>query len=39
MKVKNHKILDKLTDYAINYFIDEVEPKKFKKPSIEETKT
>jgi len=36
---KNHKILDGLTDYAINYFIDEVEPKKkFKKPSVEETK-
>ena len=36
---KNHKILDELTDYAINYFIDEVEPKKkFKKPSVEETK-
>ena len=36
---KNHKILDELTDYAINYFVDEVEPKKkFKKPSVEETK-
>ena len=31
---KNHKILDELTNYAINYFIDEVEPKKkFKKPN------
>ena len=37
---KNHKILDELTDYAINYFTDEVEPKKkFKKPSVEETKS
>ena len=36
---KNHKILDELTDYAINYFKDEVEPKKkFKKPSVEEIK-
>ena len=36
---KNHKILDELTNYAINYFVDEVEPKKkFKKPSVEETK-
>ena len=34
---KEHKILDELTDYAINYFIDEVEPKKkFKTPSVEE---
>ncbi len=32
---KEHKILDKLTDYAINYFKDEVEPKKkFKTPSV-----
>ena len=31
---KNHKILDELTNYAINYFTDEVEPKKkFKNPS------
>ena len=29
---KDHKILDELTDYAINYFVDQVEPnKKFKK--------
>tara|TARA_S200000501_G_scaffold374499_1_gene424218 strand:+ start:25 stop:1596 length:1572 start_codon:yes stop_codon:yes gene_type:complete len=34
---KEHKILDELTDYAINYFIDEVEPKKkFKTPSVKE---
>ena len=31
---KDHKILDGLTDYAINYFKDKVEPnKKFKKPN------
>ena len=31
---KTHKILDELTNYAINYFIDEVEPKKkYKKPN------
>ena len=31
---KNHKILDELTNYAINYFTDQVEPKKkFKNPS------
>jgi len=31
---KTHKILDSLTEYAINYFIDRVEPKKnFKKPN------
>ena len=36
---KNHKILDELTNYAINYFIDEVEPKKkFKKPNETEIK-
>ena len=36
---KNHKILDELTGYAINYFVDEVEPKKkFKKPNINEKK-
>ena len=36
---KTHKILDELTDYAINYFVDEVEPKKkFKKPSLSEKK-
>ena len=31
-KSKNNKILDELTKYAINYFIDEVE-EKFKKPT------
>jgi lysyl-tRNA synthetase class 1 len=36
---KNHKILDELTNYAINYFEDEVEPnKKFKKPNNNEKK-
>jgi len=36
---KIHKILDELTNYAINYFIDEVEPKKkFKKPNKNEKK-
>ena len=36
---KNHKILDELTNYAINYFVDEVEPnKKFKKPNNNEKK-
>ena len=36
---KTHKILDELTNYAINYFLDEVEPKKkFKKPSLSEKK-
>ena len=36
---KNHQILDELTNYAINYFIDEVEPrKKFKTPSAQEKK-
>ena len=36
---KEHKILDSLTEYAINYFKDKVEPnKKFKKPNIEERK-
>ncbi len=34
---KEYKILDELTNYAINYFIDEVEPKKkFKKPNNKE---
>ena len=34
---KEHKILDRLTNYAINYFKDKVEPnKKFKKPNVEE---
>ena len=36
---KDHKILDDLTEYAINYFKDKVEPnKKFKKPNKEEKK-
>jgi len=36
---KSHKIFDELTNYAINYFVDEVEPKKkFKKPSKDEKK-
>ena len=36
---KDHKILDSLTEYAINYFKDEVEPnKKFKKPNAIEKK-
>ena len=36
---KKYKILDELTNYAINYFIDEVEPKKkFKKPNKNEKK-
>ena len=36
---KNNKILDELTNYAINYFIDRVEPKKkFKKPNTNEKK-
>ena len=36
---KDHKILDELTNYAINYFKDKVEPKKkFKKPNPEEKK-
>ena len=36
---KEHKILDELTEYAINYFKDKVEPKKkFKKPNLEEKK-
>ena len=39
IKQKDHKILDGLTEYAINYFKDKVEPrKKFKKPNIEEKK-
>ena len=37
IKPKDHKILDELTDYAINYFKDKVEPKKkFKKPNAKE---
>ena len=36
---KNHKILDELISYAINYFVDEVEPKKkYKKPNKDEKK-
>ncbi len=36
---KEHKILDELTEYAINYFKDKVEPKKnFKKPNLNEKK-
>ena len=36
---KSNKILDELTQYAINYFLDEVEPKKkFKKPNETEQK-
>ena len=36
---EEHKILDGLTNYAINYFKDKVEPnKKFKKPSASEKK-
>tara|TARA_B100001564_G_scaffold360020_1_gene384793 strand:- start:1608 stop:3170 length:1563 start_codon:yes stop_codon:yes gene_type:complete len=39
IKQKDHKILDGLTEYAINYFKDKVEPsKKFKKPNKEEKK-
>ena len=39
IKPKNHKILDDLTNYAINYFKDKVEPnKKFKKPDSNEKK-
>ena len=36
---QNFPILDRLTDYAINYFKDKVEPnKKFKKPNAQEKK-
>ncbi len=36
---KDYKILDSLTDYAVNYFKDKVEPnKKFKKPNAQEKK-
>ena len=39
IKPENHKILNELTDYAVNYFKDKVEPKKkFKKPNKEEKK-
>ena len=37
IKPNEHKILDNLTEYAINYFKDKVEPnKRFKKPNDEE---
>ena len=37
IKPKDYKILDSLTEYAINYFKDKVEPnKKFKKPNEKE---
>ena len=36
---KEHKIFNELTEYAINYFKDKVEPnKKFKKPNLKEKK-
>ena len=36
---QDYKILDSLTDYAVNYFKDKVEPnKKFKKPNTQEKK-
>ena len=36
---KDYKILDSLTDYAVNYFKDKVEPnKKFRKPNAQEKK-
>ncbi len=39
IKKENHPILDDLTQYAINYFKDKIEPyKKFKKPNIQEIK-
>jgi len=39
IKPKDHKILDGLINYAINYFKDKAEPKKnFKKPSDQEKK-
>ena len=39
IKAKDYPILDGLTEYAINYFKDKVEPnKKFKKPNKEEKK-
>ena len=39
IKPKDHKILDDLTQYAINYFKDKVEPnKKFKNPNAAEKK-
>ena len=37
IKPEDHQILDRLTEYAINYFKDKVEPKKkFKKPNSKE---
>jgi lysyl-tRNA synthetase class 1 len=39
IKSEDHQILDGLTEYAINYFKDKVEPyKQFKKPNDEEKK-
>ena len=39
IKPKDHPILDGLTEYAINYFKDKVEPnKKFKTPNDKEKK-
>ena len=39
IKPKDYPILDSLTEYAINYFKDKVEPnKKFKKPTSDEKK-
>ena len=39
IKPIDHKILDGLTEYAINYFKDKVEPnKKFKEPNQDEKK-
>ena len=39
IKSNKHPILDSLTEYAINYFKDQVEPnKKYKKPNSEEKK-
>jgi len=39
IKPQDHRILDGLTEYAINYFKDKVEPnKKFKNPNDEEKK-
>jgi len=39
IKSKDHPILDGLTEYAINYFNEKVEPnKKFKNPNFEEKK-
>ena len=40
IKPNEHKILDNLTEYAINYFKDKVEPnKKFKKPKMKKKKS